>query len=110
MEKLFFEAISTTPNIMRIRTWGTIKKCDGELKVETERNWPELRLDERNLIWQLAHTELDNPRVSRLHFLVEFERGELISEPKRFAIHRTEYYLISNPDDYLSLRSLYKFR
>ena len=83
------------PNSTRlIRTSGKVEKWQsGEAKIEIERNWLELRWDEQNLVLQLAHKKLDNPRVYRLHFLVEFEREELISMPKYLAICRTQYYL-----------------
>jgi hypothetical protein len=87
---------------MLIRTWGTIEKCPGEkAKIQIERgfpqlrlrDWPELRQGEQMWVLQLAHKKLDDPRVYRVYFLVEFERDEPISMPKRFAIYRTQYYL-----------------
>jgi hypothetical protein len=83
------------PNSTRlIITSGKVEKYqEGKAKVEIERNWPELRWDERNLILQLAQKKLDNPRIFRLHFFVKFEREELSSEPKYFAIWGTQYYL-----------------
>jgi hypothetical protein len=83
------------PNSTRlIRTSGKIERYqEEEAKIEIDYFWPELRQDERNLVLQLAHKQLDNLRVYRLHFLVEFEREELGSEPKYFAICGTRYYL-----------------
>lgn len=83
------------PNPTRlIRTSGKVEKCQGgKAKIEMDYYWPELRWDEQNMVLQLAHKELDNPRVYRLHFLVEFEREELISMPKYFALCGTQYYL-----------------
>jgi hypothetical protein len=83
------------PNPTRlIRTSGKVEKCQGgEAKIEIYCCWPDLRQDERNLVFQLAQKELDNPRVYRLHFWVEFEQDELSSEPKSFAISGKQYYL-----------------
>jgi hypothetical protein len=79
---------------MLIRTWGKVERYrGGKAKIEIDCFWPELRQDERNLVLQLAHKQLDNPRVYRLRFLVEFEREEFSSEPKYFAICGTRYYL-----------------